>query len=229
MTVGETTEGRRYGGAEADERRDRRRAALVRAGLTQFGTHGYANVSVKRICEEAGLTQRYFYESFADRPALLSAVYDHCVEVARAATLSAAAAFLDGAAVPADDIAAAAHATLGAFLGSLSADPHRARVMLVEVVGVAPAVESLRLRAIHGWADLVLALALGGRDPDPVQRLAAVGLIGAVTQLLVDWYFASVSPDPIDIGAAGPLELSTVLDVCVELFTATYDRVMRDR
>lgn len=229
-----TETGRRYGGADAHERQQRRRAALVAAGVECFGADGYPNVSVKRLCEHAGLTQRYFYESFADRPALLIAVYDHCVEVTRTATLHAAAPFVTGAAaesggVDPEQIGTAAHAILAAFLDGLTGDPRRARVMLVEVVGVSPAVESVRLRAIHEWADLILLLALGSRPPTDADRLAAVGLVGALTQLLVDWYFTTVAPEPIDIGAAGPVELAGVLEVCVEMFVATYDRVLRRR
>ena len=86
-----TPPGRRYGGADPTQRRERRRAALIAAGLDAFGTDGYANVSVKGICDLAGLTQGYFYESFTDRAALLVAVYDDCVDFVRAATVDAAA------------------------------------------------------------------------------------------------------------------------------------------
>lgn len=225
--VSPEADGRRYGGADADERRARRRLALVTAGLQLFGELGYHNVSVKKICDRAGLTQRYFYESFTDRKALLTAVYDHCVAVTRRAAVTAAGDFLahpDG--LDPADVRAAARASLGAFLRELSADPHRARVVLVEVVGIDPAVESVRLRAIHEWADLILTLALGDRVPTGSQRLAAVGLVGAFTQLLVDWYFSSVSPEPVDIGTTEPVELSMVLDVCVEMIAATYERLL---
>ncbi|WP_245650326.1 TetR/AcrR family transcriptional regulator [Millisia brevis] len=221
------TDGRRYGGADADERRARRRLALVAAGLELFGELGYHNVSVKKVCERAGLTQRYFYESFADRKALLIAVYDHCVAVTRHAAVAAAGGFLaHPTGVAPADVRAAARASLGAYLRELSADPRRARVVLVEVVGIDPAVESVRLRAIHEWADLILTLALGGREPSASQRLAAVGLVGAFTQLLVDWYFSSVSPEPVDIGTTEPVELSMVLDVCVEMIAATHERLL---
>ncbi|AZG47015.1 TetR/AcrR family transcriptional regulator [Gordonia insulae] len=240
-----TSEGRRYAGADADERRERRRAELVGAGLEVFGSEGFAGISIKRLCEHAGLTQRYFYESFADRTALLAAVYDDCVAFARSATVSAAAEFVadresDG--VAATDAPAVARAALGAFVRTLADHPRRARVMLVEVVGVSPQLERLRLNAIHGWADLILTLALGERSPDRTQRLAAIGLVGAVTQLLVDWYtsttgeFAADEPTP-EVGriesasataASGPdlFELDAILDVCVELFVAAYESLL---
>ncbi|WLP88544.1 TetR/AcrR family transcriptional regulator [Gordonia sp. NB41Y] len=231
MTAEPTTDvagGRRYGGADADERRTRRRAQLVEAGLDLFGEHGYPNVSVKRVCDHAGLTQRYFYESFADRTALLVAVYEECVTTARAEVLTAAAGYLDdGRPIAADDVTPAARAILGTFLDTLSGDPRRARVILFEVVGVDPTVESVRMRAIHDWAQLLLSLIMGERAPSPVQRLAAVGLIGAITQLLVDWYLLSVATEHVDIGTTEPADLGTILDVLVEMLTATYDRLMR--
>ena len=77
--------GRLYAGTGPEQRQARRRAAFVDAGLNLFGREGFRHVSVKRLCDEAGLTQRYFYESFADRSALLAAVYEHCVDICRAA------------------------------------------------------------------------------------------------------------------------------------------------
>lgn len=225
--------GRRYGGVDPDERRVRRRNDLVAAGLELFGTEGFAAVSVKRVCEQAGLTQRYFYESFADRPALLSAVYDDCVAVARSATAAAAAEFVEnggGAGVAAEDASVVARIALGAFLRVLTDDPRRARVMLVEVVGVNPELERQRLGAIHGWAELILGLALGERTSSRTQRLAAVGLVGAVTQLLVDWYTSSAGTGGIsaDGMTADADDLDAVLDVCVELFTAAHGRLLTE-
>lgn len=215
-------QGRRYAGADADQRRVRRRADLVAAGLDLFGTEGYAAVSVKRICDHAGLTQRYFYESFTDRPALLEAVYADCVTVARAATTNAAAEFT-GADQPSgiapDDVPAVARATLGAFVRVLADDPRRARVMLVEVVGVNEELERIRLAAIHGWADLIVTLAVGKGSAAQRQRLAAIGLVGAVTQLLVDWYTTSSD-------AATLFDLDAVVDVSVDLFVAAYGRLL---
>lgn len=230
------TEGRRYGGANADQRRERRRAALIEAGLELFGRAGYPNVSVKRVCEQAGLTQRYFYESFNDRAGLLIAVYDDCVAVAREATLDAVGEYLgDGAALAHDDVPAAVRSALGAFLEVLARDPRRARVILVEVVGVDPLVERVRMNAIHGWADLLLTLTRGDLPISHKQRLSAVGLVGAVTQLLVDWYFGSVAPVFADGdqrsatsagGRTGADELADILDVCVDMFVSTHHHAL---
>ncbi|MFW0783734.1 TetR/AcrR family transcriptional regulator [Gordonia sp. CPCC 206044] len=229
-------DGRRYAGADPEERRLRRRADLLSAGLELFGSEGFANVSVKRLCDHAGLTQRYFYESFADRQAILAAVYENCVADARSRTVDAVAQYLhdgendgDGA-VAAADIPAAAHAALDAFIGALAGDPRRARIILVEVVGVNPDIERLRLSAIHGWADLILTLALGRQIPDRAQRLAAIGLVGAVTQLLVDWYTTSTGQFGI-IGeeSADLFELEAIVTTSVELFIAAHGRLLVKR
>ena len=71
---------RTYGGVSADERIAARRAKLLDAGLELFGTRGFAATGVKDVCREAGLTDRYFYESFDDRLALFTAVFDRATE-----------------------------------------------------------------------------------------------------------------------------------------------------
>lgn len=223
-----------YGGISAQDRREQRRTALIESGLRLFGTDGYLNVPVKRICDDAGLTQRYFYESFNDREALLDAVYRHCVADLRESTSLAAVEYLagvpdipEGGAVPEAHIAGLARAAFGAFLSSLTVDPRRARVLLIEVVGVSPALEQLRIGAIHDWADLIV----GFTTADPAgatdrKRLAAIGLVGAITQLLVDWQMAAVTPvSP----RSGPdlFTVEAIHDVIFEMLIGTYDRVFR--
>ncbi|MET9200552.1 TetR/AcrR family transcriptional regulator [Gordonia sp. NPDC003585] len=221
------TEGRRYGGADADLRRERRRAELISAGLELFGTHGFRAVSVKRVCDHAGLTQRYFYESFADRSALLAGVYEDCVTFARSQVMEVATPLLpaDGGGVATTDVPVVARATLGAFITALAENPHRARVMLVEVVGVDEDLERLRLNAIHGWADLIILLARGGVPAAASQRLAAIALVGAITQLLVDWYTSHTQGfGPDDTADASLFDLTAIRDVGVELFSDAHAR-----
>lgn len=223
--------GRTYGGVSAAQRQQQRRTALVEAGLELFGTEGYPNVSVKKICDEAGLTQRYFYESFPDRVNLLGATYEHCVEIARNATLLAAAGVLErtgvkGASIPSAVIPALAEEALGGYIRSLVDDRRRARVILIEVVGVAPEIEKLRLGAIHDWADLIAGFATDGRPPTPKQRIATIGLVGAITQLLVDWQMAI--SDPISENAGPDLfQVDAIHQVVTEMFVATYERMFR--
>jgi AcrR family transcriptional regulator len=66
---------RPYRGIAADERIATRREALMRAGLQVFDTEGWDALSARRVCEVAGLTRRYFYESFASLDELVAAIY----------------------------------------------------------------------------------------------------------------------------------------------------------
>src|ERR1700760_3307724 len=66
---------RPYGGLAMAERVAARRARFVEAGVELFGTQGFRGATVRGVCAAAGLTDRYFYESFATLEALLAAVY----------------------------------------------------------------------------------------------------------------------------------------------------------
>lgn len=224
---------RTYGGVSAQQRRDQRRSALIEAGLQLFGTEGYLNAPVKRICDEAGLTQRYFYESFNDREDLLDAVYRSCVDILRTATTTAATEYLaqvpevaDGGPVPEQHIPQLARIAFGSFLETLTVDPRRARVILIEVVGVSPALEELRLGAIHDWASLIVGFTVPSPGDTARHTLAAIGLVGAITQLLVDWQTAAVNPVDAQFGP-DLFTVEAIHDVITDMLVGTYRQVLR--
>ena len=66
---------RSYGGVSADDRLAERRRRLLDAGLELFGTNGIAATTIADVCAQAGLTKRYFYESFATIDELAGAVF----------------------------------------------------------------------------------------------------------------------------------------------------------
>jgi AcrR family transcriptional regulator len=55
---------RPFRGVSASERQRNRRQRLVDAAFDLAGTHGAASLGVGDVCTAAGLTKRYFYESF---------------------------------------------------------------------------------------------------------------------------------------------------------------------
>jgi len=63
-----------YGGKSARARVASRRHRLLAAGLELFGTQGYLRTTIDQVCAEAGLTKRYFYESFQSCEELLGAL-----------------------------------------------------------------------------------------------------------------------------------------------------------
>ncbi|HSX72262.1 MAG TPA: TetR/AcrR family transcriptional regulator, partial [Pseudomonas sp.] len=52
-----------------------RREAFLQAGIRLFGSAGYRATTVRDLCAEAKLTDRYFYESFGGTEDLLCAAY----------------------------------------------------------------------------------------------------------------------------------------------------------
>lgn len=71
---------RPWRGVSAADRVAERRRRLVEAGLELIGTRGAAAVGVADVCTEAGLTKRYFYESFGSIDALIDAVVDDALD-----------------------------------------------------------------------------------------------------------------------------------------------------
>lgn len=209
-----TGAGRRYSGLGAAERVTTRRAAVLAAALELFGTKGFRATSVKHICREAGLTERYFYESFRDREASLTALYRALVAELRGATAMAIGS-------AGDDVDTIARSGLAAFIGYLTDDPRRARVIMIEVVGVSPDLEQRRHRVLAEFAELITAVWAVSTDLDTLTEhhlLTAVALVGAVDHLLVDWLHSGRHQSP-----------EVLVDVCGSLFSAASDRLTAEQ
>jgi AcrR family transcriptional regulator len=183
---------RPWRGVSASERTAERRERLIEAALEVFATRGYSASTVRDVCGEAGLTERYFYESFRNREALLAALADRIVDESLEAVAPALAD-------PSRELEEVVHDALGRFIGSLVDDPRRAQVLLVETVGVSPPAEDRR-REIMGHLAAVtrraLEQALGEAAPEPTDvDLTARALIGAGNELLVGYIRGEQSVD----------------------------------
>lgn len=170
---------RTYGGRTAEQRAAERRRAFLDAGLELFGTIGYANTRVRAVCRQAGLSERYFYESFPDLESLLTAVYlGVCEDVAT--TVLAQLADVD------DDLETQARVGMLAFAHATVTDPRRARVQLLEAVAVSGQLERTRRQVLHRFAAIVATrlqpVAHAGLDP----QLLAMAVVGGVNELLID-------------------------------------------
>src|SRR3984885_4520719 len=75
ITMTKPSEKRRYSGQSFEDRQAERRARLVKAAAVVAARHGLEGTSVAAICAEAGLTARYFYESFPGREAIFVEAY----------------------------------------------------------------------------------------------------------------------------------------------------------
>ncbi len=192
--------GRVYGGESLASRTQRRREQFLDAGLEVFGTSGYRQATVRQLCKQAELTDRYFYESFDTLEDLLIAVYER--EFDRLA--EALARTLTQRLGTAHEVARAkAPRTPSLHEGmtdivqaldtvfSMAADPRVARVCWLEVLGVSPRVDAVYIGRVDLFATLTLQVArahLPAWQPDPTEaRVLGVAVVGAISQTITHW------------------------------------------
>lgn len=175
----------RWAGTALAERRTARREALLDAGVTALGSPEARPLTVRAVCRAAGLTERYFYESFDDREAFVRATYDH---VAARAELRLA----DAAGQAHADAAAARHA-VEAFVDLLLDDPTIGRALLLAPT-YEPALSSRGTARALGFVALVRSRMPESTDA-PHADLAAVGIVGALSGLLMAYLSGTVDVD----------------------------------
>jgi AcrR family transcriptional regulator len=174
---------RRYGGMTGAERAARRRGQLLDAALELYGTHGFAATSVKDICREAGLTDRYFYESFRDSNDCFTALYDHVT-----GELFSLVAVRVAAAPPEPE--PQARAAIETFVGALADDRRKARIVFAEPSSAGEEAERHVRANLNRFSKLVAATAaphLPSETPIALVDLGAVSLVGAIERVIIEW------------------------------------------
>jgi AcrR family transcriptional regulator len=173
---------RTYGGVSADERIATRRAKLLDAGLELFGTRGFATTGVKDICRQAGLTDRYFYESFNDSGELFLAVFDRLTdELFRAV----AAAVVESGAHPERQLRTA----VATFVHALAADSRKPRVLFTEAAAAGADAAAHMRTTLRRFAALVAETArphLPPDTPDEEVQLVALSLVGLLERAITE-------------------------------------------
>ncbi|MFF0521732.1 TetR/AcrR family transcriptional regulator [Actinomadura nitritigenes] len=187
----ETSPARPYRGVPADQRRARRRAALLAAGLRLLGTQGLAATTVRKVCAEAGLNDRYFYESFPDRDALLLAIVDDQVAQGTAVILSAARE------APRDP-QARTRAVVTAVFDFLTTDPRRAHI-LTRAFPSSPLLQQRRVEIVRTLAAIFAAQAHETLDRVPVPgtdlELTGLTLTAGLWDLFTAWFRGELDID----------------------------------
>ncbi|MCU7727822.1 TetR/AcrR family transcriptional regulator [Actinoplanes sp. KI2] len=171
-----------YKGVSAADRAAERRSRLLAAGLTVWADPA-TRTTMTAVCAEAGLSERYFYESFAGLDALLEAVMDEIgAEIEQTSRAAAEAA--------GDDPAARVHASVRAFMQLLLDDPRKGRVAIVESVAV-PALrrrrtELLRHLAHQSAVESRKLLGSPGRSANE-DEIGGMLFIGGMAELITAW------------------------------------------
>ena len=191
-----------WGARTADERHAARRERIIRTAIKVYGEHGYRNASVKAVCVAAGLTERYFYESFSNGEDLLRQCF-LAVENDLLASMRAAAHR------EASSVSERARAALLVYLDQIRRDPVTARVFLIEMANVSPAAEALVSESLDRFGSLLMEVL--GADPrfeSPPSPLLLRGVVGGGLHIIQAW------------AATGYAEsIETVADLNLRLYT----------
>jgi len=178
---------RPYRGIEAADRLAQRRGQLLAAGLDLLGDEN-AEVTVRAVCQRAGLAARYFYESFGDKDAFVSEVYDWVIAEIAASTQAAVAS------VP---LAEQTTAAMTNIVRTIADDPRIGRLLfsakLSNEVVVRKRVEGIGFFAGLLGQHTVDALRLPENDQ---LRATAHFAVGGVTQTISAWLGGEVSFTP---------------------------------
>ncbi|GAB3438881.1 TetR/AcrR family transcriptional regulator [Massilia solisilvae] len=192
---------RPYRGVAPDERRAQRRRRLIEAAVAVYGERGYRQATVKAVCEAAGLTERYFYESFANSDELLIAGFN-------AVTFSVVGEVLAAAQAAGRSRRERARALLGTYFAALQRDPRSARVFLVEMRGVSREVDKAFDAALRDVGRQVARVVAppGSQDDELLQA----GVIGGVIHIALRWIEQGYWP-PLEEVTETALRLGMVL------------------
>lgn len=175
---------RRYGGKSAEERRAERRETLLAVGQEIWQEQGWAAVTMRGVCARAGLTDRYFYESFADRDALLGAIFDRL----RDRMLERMGAAIT--AVQHEPPLVHIRAAMGAILHDLTDDAVHAQILFGDHGGSA-VLEQRRRDAILVATEFLIALAqpflADTVDLDSLRIHTLLG-IGGFVEVVLAWH-----------------------------------------
>jgi AcrR family transcriptional regulator len=175
---------RPYRGVAADDRVASRREALIDAALEVFAEEGWAALSARKVCEQAGLTRRYFYESFDDIDALIGAAFDRVTGEVRTTVRAAIAD--DTAPLP-----ELVRRAVSAGLEVLALPPSKGRFLAV-AQSAGSSIGPHRTRAMDDLAAIVERLlcthrggvaTVGPRDA----RITALIMVGAVLSIVDSW------------------------------------------
>lgn len=180
--------GRTYRGASHAARARERRQKLLAAALEVVGTEGFKAATVRKVCAQAGLTERYYYEAFGNAQGMLRKLYEQQNE-ALASTI-----FTAMNTVPKTPTAMA-EAALTALFQAIKNDPRMARVIFVEIVGVNEELDNAYRQGQQRYEDLLITMSRPLYPQENIidldESLVAGALVGAITQVARDWVMAN--------------------------------------
>lgn len=198
---------RQFKGLSLSERKEARREKLIEAGIETYGTHGFFSVTVKDVCNEAKLTERYFYESFKKSEELFQTIFIQLIESMQQNVMQSV---MKASPDPKEMI----HSGLTALFTMLKNDPRMARIIYIDAMLVQELHNRATIHETMGRFDrmihafVMLMLPHIDRSEKEIS-LVATGLNGYVTQIAIRWVMSGFKQS-----------LEEILNACETVFVA---------
>ncbi|MBJ9983910.1 TetR/AcrR family transcriptional regulator [Acinetobacter sp. S40] len=188
---------RQFKGLSLTERKHVRREKLIEAGIETYGTQGFFSVTVKDVCNEAKLTERYFYESFKKSEELFQTIFLKLIETLQQNVMQ-------GVMQAAPDPVNMIDAGLNSLLRTLKEDPRLARIiyidaMLVQELHNQATIQETMLRFDRMIQAFVMLMMPHLQRSEQEVSLIATGLNGYVTQIAIRWVMGGFKQSQEDV------------------------------
>ncbi len=176
---------RQFKGMSLSERQHARREQLIAAGIETYGKYGFFSVTVKDVCIEAKLTERYFYESFKKSEDLFQSIFLRLIANLQQDMMHAA---IKASPDPVNMI----DGVLGTLLSTLQNDPRLARIVYIDALLVQDlhnqaTIQETMLRFDRMIQAFVMLMIPDLKHNEQEISLIASGLNGYVTHIAIRW------------------------------------------
>ena len=155
---------------------DLQRGRLLGATFTLVGEQGYQGITAHKISEQAGVSNRTFYECFSDREDCFLAAFNYAVDGLERELRAGWESQLGWT--------ARVRAALAALLMALDRDPDLRRLVFVEALAAGPRVLARRASVLEGLAGVVDRGRTNAQTPAALSPLVAEGVVGATFSLI---------------------------------------------
>lgn len=214
--------GRVYGGRSSSDREALRRQRLLDAAIDTLIDGD--KLTVRGLCQTAGLTSRYFYENFSSTDELAATAYDTCV--------AAIAAAVSTAFTGPDEVDRQIADAMHALVAQLEEDPRAGHILFSYRIDNR-LITHKRQESTAFFAQITADFATESSVESTVDvHHAAQFVVGGVTQLLSTWLNARTdhSPDPADSvrEPGGELDGPAVARIATTMITALAARLAVD-
>ncbi len=189
----------KYAGKAASTRQAERRKKIMAAGIKLFGRQGISATSIDAVCAEAGLTKRYFYESFDSSEELV-------IESYRAVTREYLNSIMEATRPHLNDSRQLVRAGLQQVFYFVKEHPDKARLIMIEAMSVRSQLGQMYGRSYGEFVDLLVTFTkpfLPDAGPgDQILAVMARGAVGAIIHLCQGW-IATDFKQPVEELVAG--------------------------